>query len=208
MPGVSLRRDSFLTVIPKALADEAAHRADAHVLSERELFEALYRRMRALAGANAPDLDDLVQVAAEQVFLKLPSFEGRSEFLTWVYAVCYRVLLKQRRWYRRWSLRFRLEQEDDPVPSVTDEASPSANVERSERARSLQAGLARLSERHRAVVVLHDLEELSIAEVAVIVDCSELTARSRLRDGRRQLRKLLSSDAAFAYGGQHELTPF
>jgi RNA polymerase sigma-70 factor (ECF subfamily) len=128
--------------------------------------------------------------------------------LTWVYAVCYRVLLKQRRWYRRWSLRFRLEQEDDPVPSVTDEASPSAHVERSERARSLQASLARLSERHRAVVVLHDLEELSIAEVAVIVDCNELTARSRLRDGRRQLRQLLSSDAAFAYGGQHELTPF
>jgi len=196
-----------LTVIPKALADEAARLRDARVLSERELFDVLYRRMRALAGANAPDLDDLVQLAAEQVFKKLPSFEGRSEFLTWVYAVCYRVLLKQRRWYRRWSVRFRLEQEDDPVPSVTDAALPCASIERRERARSLQAGLALMSERYRAVVVLHDLEELSIAEVAVIVDCNELTARSRLRDGRKQLRALLSSDAAFAYGGQHELTP-
>jgi RNA polymerase sigma-70 factor (ECF subfamily) len=196
-----------LTVIPKAPADEGARRADARALSERELFEVLYRRMRALAGANAPDLDDLVQLAAEQVFKRLPSFEGRSEFLTWVYAVCYRVLLKQRRWYRRWSLRFRLEQENDPVPSVTDEALPSANIERRERARSLQAGLARLSEQHRAVIVLHDLEEMSIAEVAVIVDCNELTARSRLRDGRKRLRAWLSSDAAFAYGGQHELTP-
>jgi RNA polymerase sigma-70 factor, ECF subfamily len=196
-----------LTVIPKVLTDEAARRADARALSERELFEALYRRMRALAGANAPDLDDMVQLAAEQVFKKLPSFEGRSELLTWIYAVCYRVLLKQRRWYRRWSLRFQLEHENDPVPSVTDDALPSANVERLERARSLQAGLARLSERHRAVVVLHDLEELSIAEVAVIVDCNELTARSRLRDGRKQLRAWLSSDAALAYGGQHELTP-
>jgi RNA polymerase sigma-70 factor, ECF subfamily len=196
-----------VTVISKALADETARLADPRALSERELFEALYRRMRALAGGNAPDLDDLVQLAAEQVFKKLPSFEGRSELMTWVYAVCYRVLLKQRRWYRRWSLRFRLEQEDDPVLSASEDALPSADVERRQRARSLQAGLARLSERQRAVVVLHDLEELSIAEVAVIVDCNELTARSRLRDGRKQLRALLNADATFAYGGQHELTP-
>jgi RNA polymerase sigma-70 factor (ECF subfamily) len=196
-----------VTAISKALADEATRRGDPLPLSERELFEALYRRMRALAGSKAPDLDDLVQQAAEQVLKKLPSFEGRSELLTWVYAVCYRVLLKQRRWYRRWSLRFRLEQEDDPVLCVSDEALPSAAAERRERALSLQAGLARLSERHRAVVVLHDLEELSIAEVAMIVDCNELTARSRLRDGRKQLRVLLGSTGALSYGGQHELTP-
>jgi len=196
-----------VTAISKALADEATRRGDPLPLSERELFEALYRRMRALAGSKAPDLDDLVQQAAEQVLKKLPSFEGRSELLTWVYAVCYRVLLKQRRWYRRWSLRFRLEQEDDPVLCVSDEALPSAAAERRERALSLQAGLARLSERHRAVVVLHDLEELSIAEVAMIVDCNELTARSRLRDGRKQLRALLGSTGALSYGGQHELTP-
>jgi RNA polymerase sigma-70 factor (ECF subfamily) len=196
-----------VTAISKALADEATRRGDPLPLSERELFDALYRRMRALAGSKAPDLDDLVQQAAEQVLKKLPSFEGRSELLTWVYAVCYRVLLKQRRWYRRWSLRFRLEQEDDPVLCVNDEALPSAAAERRERTLRLQAGLARLSERHRAVVVLHDLEELSIAEVAMIVDCNELTARSRLRDGRKQLRALLGSTGALTYRGQHELTP-
>jgi len=190
-----------VTVTGKA---SAAPRTDGCALSERELFEAVHRRMRALAGSNATDLDDLVQVAAEQVFNKLPFFEGRSDLVTWIYAVCYRVLLKQRRWYRRWSLRFRLEQEGDPV--VVDESLPSAHVELQERARRLEAGLARLSERHRAVVVLHDLEELSVAEVALIVDSNELTVRSRLRDGRKQLRAWLSSDGAVAQGGQHELT--
>jgi RNA polymerase sigma-70 factor (ECF subfamily) len=190
-------------VTTKASADPAAPRTQQCALSQRELFDAVYRRMRALAGSHAADLDDLTQVAAEQVFAKLPSFEGRSELLTWVYAVCYRVLLKQRRWYRRWSLRFRLEQEGDPV--VADDSLPSAHVERYERARRLQAGLARLSERHRAVVVLHDLEELSVSEVALIVDSNELTVRSRLRDGRKQLRAWLSSDGALAQGGRHEL---
>jgi RNA polymerase sigma-70 factor (ECF subfamily) len=195
-----------VTVTPKSQTDQA-RTAEPRPLSERELFEAVFRHMRALAGSGASDLDDLVQLAAEQVFKKLPSFEGRSDVLTWVYAVCYRVLLKQRRWYRRWSVRFRLEQEGDASALVAAGALPGVELERRERARVLQAALSRLSERHRAVVVLHDLEELNIAEVALIVDCNELTARSRLRDGRKRLRALLAADPAFTWGGRHELTP-
>lgn len=173
-------------------------------MSERELFEALYRRMAALAGRSAPDLDDLVQQAAEQVFKNRASFEGRSELLTWVYAVCYRVLLKQRRWYRRWSLRFRLENDGDPTPR--EETLPNAELERRDRARRLQDGLDRLNERQRAVVVLHDLEELSISEIAAIVHCNELTVRSRLRDGRKLLRKILVADDTFSLRRQRELS--
>jgi len=180
--------------------------AEPQALSEYELFDAVYLRMRKLAGAGAPDLDDLVQVAAEQVFKSLPAFEGRSQLLTWVYAICYRVLLKQRRWYRRWQMRFRLEHQGDPVPTASDDWLPSTDIERRERAHALQNALAQLSERHRAVLVLHDLEELSIAEVALIVDCNELTCRSRLRDGRKRLRTLLSADPIFAPGGSRGLT--
>lgn len=78
-----------------------------------------------------------------------------------------------------------------------DETLPGAMLERRERARRLQAALDRLSERHRTVVVLHDVEELSIAEIAGIVGSNELTVRSRLRDGRKRLRVLLSADQEF-----------
>lgn len=182
-----------------------ASKGASHLVSEREIFEALYRRMAALAGRTAPDLDDLVQLAAEQVFKSRGSFEGRSEFSTWIYGVCYRVLLKQRRWYRRWSARFRLEQAGDPTP--TDDTLPSAAMERRERARRLQAALDHLSERHRAVVMLHDVQELSISEIAVVVGSNELTVRSRLRDGRKRLRDLLSGDQDFPLKGQRELSP-
>lgn len=163
--------------------------------------------MSSLAGSHASDLDDLVQLAAEQIFKKLGSFAGKSELSTWVYGVCYRVLLKQRRWYRRWSVRFRFEQEGDPVTAVGAEALPNAEIERRERARLLHTALSQLSDKHRAVIVLHDLEELSIAEVASIVDCNELTARSRLRDARKRMRALLDADPAFTWGGRRELTP-
>lgn len=161
--------------------------------------------MRTLAGSNASDLDDLVQVAAEQVFRDLPAFTGRSDVLTWVYTVCYRVLLKQRRWYRRWSLRFHFQDED--VEHVSQEPSPQASVEAYESVQRLHVALARMSDKYRAVVVLCDLEELSVHEVATIVDCNELTVRSRLRDGRKQLKRLLEADSAQTYGGSHELTP-
>lgn len=173
-------------------------------MNERDLFEAVYRCMATLAGRSAPDLDDLVQQAAEQVIKSRQRFEGRSDLSTWIYAVCYRVLLKHRRWYRRWSVRFRLEQEGDPTPR--DENLPGATLERRERARRLQAALDRLSEPHRAAVVLHDVEELSVAEIACIVGSNEMTVRSRLRDGRRRLRELLNADRGFLMEGQRELS--
>lgn len=161
--------------------------------------------MRALAGSGAPDLDDLVQLAAEQVFCSLPSFAGRSELLTWVYGVCYRVLLNHRRWYRRWRLRFSFQNDDEQAQS--QEPLPSAALEARERAQRLQVALAKMSDKYRAVVVLHDLEELNIKEVAQIVRANELTVRSRLRDGRKHLLRLLQADSELAtYGDQHELT--
>ena len=161
--------------------------------------------MRVLAGYGTSDLDDLVQLAAEQVFASLPTFDGRSELLTWIYSVCYRVLLNQRRWYKRWSVRFTFSEDD--VDTVGDQPLPSATIEARERSCRLHGALARMSEKYRAVVVLHDLEELSLREVAGIVNCNELTARSRLRDGRKQLRKLLETDPELTHGGRHELTP-
>lgn len=147
-----------------------------------------------------------MQVAAEQVFRSFGTFQGRSDLTTWVYSICYRVLLRQRLWYRRWRLRFTLA--EDELPEVaTDELTAGAALEARERALQLRQALAQLSDKYRAVVVLHDLEELPVREIARIVDANELTVRSRLRDGRKQLYKVLQAAAAAgAYGGEHELT--
>ena len=174
-------------------------------LNERALFEMVHRRMRSLAGAGASDLDDLVQIAAEQVFRKLGCFDGRSELTTWVYAVCYRALLHHRRWYRRWSVRFHHAQENELAQLPGTNGSPARSLERRELARALDAALSRLSEQQRAVIVLHDLEDLSIAEVAQIVACKELTARSRLRDARKRLRAILQTEQGAAWKGDYEL---
>ena len=163
--------------------------------------------MRALAGANAGDLDDLIQIAAQQAFQNIARFDGHCEVTTWVYAVCYRVLLHQRRWYRRWRLRFSLVEPNDDA--VDDSPTPADLVEARSRTRQLQRVLGRMSDKYRAVVVLHDLQELKISEVALIVEASELTVRSRLRDGRKQLAKLLEADASSEpLGASHGLNSY
>jgi RNA polymerase sigma-70 factor (ECF subfamily) len=178
-------------VVPALDLGSAFNRTDRRVshASERELFEMVYCSMRSIAGPQATDLDDLVQAAAEQVMKSLPAFDQRSELRTWVYAVSYRVLLRQRRWYRRWTARFSLGVEQHEQPS--DAALPSEQLEARERAREVHEVLAQVSDKYRAVVILHDLEERSIAEIAEIVGAGELTVRSRLRDGRKQLAKLV-----------------
>jgi RNA polymerase sigma-70 factor (ECF subfamily) len=174
-------------------------------VSERQLFDAVRRRMRALAGRGASDLDDLVQIAAEQVFRALDSFDGRSDLMTWVYSICYRVLLRHRAWYRRWQLRFSLELDAESVTS--EGASPSSSLEARESLRQLHVALTQLSDKYRSVVVLHDLEQLSVKEIAKIVGVHEPTVRSRLRDGRKQLQRLMQAAATHSTGGRHELEP-
>ena len=177
-------------------------------LTERQLYEAVHARMRALAGPTADDLDDLIQSAAEQVFRSIERFDGRCALRTWIFAVCYRVLLGHRRWYRRWRLRFtRLDPDDDVAEEA---ATPSDLLEARAGARQLHRALAALSDKYRAVVVLHDLEELKVSEIAPIVSASELTVRSRLRDGRKQLTKLLlqAEAAPQPFGATHELKSY
>lgn len=161
-----------------------------------ELLKMLYRQMRALAGPR-PDLDDLVQMAAEKVLGALPRFEGRSALSTFVYGVAYRTLLGHDRWYRRWSRRFSYADDHGGVDTESDTESTEQAAVRARRAASLHRALAELPPCKRAVIVLHDLEGVEMREIATIVDANERTVRSRLRDGRRKLQEILVNDPLF-----------
>ena len=187
---------------PPEVGERGAHGVLEHGAAERaaaklrgEVLSLLYRQMHALAG-RATDLDDLVQMAAEQVFRSLSSPEGRSAPSTWTYRICYHTLLRQRRWHRRWLQRFSYA-EDLPHAEAADERDSGQLLEQRERARRLRAALERVSPKRRAVVILHDLEELEVVEIAAIVGANEGTVRSRLRDGRKRLAEELESDAYF-----------
>jgi RNA polymerase sigma-70 factor (ECF subfamily) len=189
-------------VTSKAVSDLAtqagvrsASQAGATTVDTTALLELLYRQLRALAGPR-PDLDDIVQAAALRALKSLDSFEGRSQFSTWTYGVCYRTLLDHDRWGGRFRRRFSFVA-DVARLQPRSKFDSEAQLLQAERARRLHAALDRLPDAKRAVLVLHDLEGLSAPEVAEITKSKEGTVRSRLRDGRRRLSELLRDDPLF-----------
>jgi RNA polymerase sigma-70 factor (ECF subfamily) len=163
-------------------------------LSWDELVAVVHRQMRSLVGSNR-DLEDLTQVALEQVVRSTPRFRGDAELTTFTYKVCVHVVMNQWRWWRRWTLRFQLgSASTEPVDT---RSSPAHLVIERERAERLYACLERISAAKRVVLTLHDLEELPASRVAEIVGCPEPTVRSRLRKARRELAELLRLDPAF-----------
>jgi RNA polymerase sigma-70 factor, ECF subfamily len=192
-------RDVSLPFSSEALPPETllgVHGTDVVHPPARDLLRLLYRQMRVLAGPR-PDLDDLVQCAAERMLRALPRFEGRSMLSTFAYGVAYRTLLGHDRWYRRWSRRFSFsEDQPGPEPVQSGENTEEA-TSRAERSASLHRALGELAPAKRAVIVLHDLEGVSLKDVATIVGANERTVRSRLRDGRKKLAEILLADPAF-----------
>jgi RNA polymerase sigma-70 factor, ECF subfamily len=168
---------------------------------EAQVFSLVYRQMHAFYGRWRSDFEDLVQAAAEQALRSLPSFRRESELSTWTYQICYRAVLRHRRWYKRWLRRFTL---DAPASEAIDLDSAEARLQQRERLARLTDALDGLSEKRRAVVVLRDIEGLGIPAIATIVGANEATVRSRLRDGRRQLAAFLRADPYFGVDAREE----
>jgi RNA polymerase sigma-70 factor (ECF subfamily) len=147
--------------------------------------------------ANHEDANDLAQEAFIKAFQALRSFKGGSSFYTWVYRIAVNKtinFLKQRKNKAQMSLDdldFNAEHDPDLVALIS-EKTPRREVNLAELQEKLNAAMQKLSEPHRLVVTLHDVQGLSHEEIAKIMDCNIGTVRSRLFYARQQLQAYLS----------------
>jgi RNA polymerase sigma-70 factor (ECF subfamily) len=147
--------------------------------------------------SNHEDAHDLVQDTFIKAFRALKSFKGDSSFYTWVYRIAVNKtinFLKQRKNRVHVSLNdvdFHAENDPDLVALVSDK-TPRRDLNLLELQEKLNAAMLRLSEHHRMVVTLHDIQGLSHEEIGKIMDCNVGTVRSRLFYARQQLQAYLS----------------
>lgn len=143
------------------------------------------------------DAEDVVQAAFLRAYRALPNFRGQSAFSSWLYRIAVNTALnhlKQRRRHAALSLH-ELEPAaglDPAFRELVTRTGPDREAQIAELQRKLNEALQQLSEKHRTVVVLHDIQGLQHDEIARIMGCSEGTVRSRLFYARQLLQGLLS----------------
>ena len=147
--------------------------------------------------SNHEDANDLVQETFVKAYRALKSFKGDSSFYTWIYRIAVNKtinFLKQRKNRIHLSLHdvdFNAENDPD-LGALVSEKTPRRDLNLSELQEKLNSAMLKLSEHHRMVVTLHDIQGLSHEEIGAIMDCNVGTVRSRLFYARQQLQAHLA----------------
>jgi RNA polymerase sigma-70 factor (ECF subfamily) len=148
--------------------------------------------------SNHEDANDLAQEAFVKAWKALKHFKGDSSFYTWIYRIAVNHTLnhlKQRRNRTQHlslnDLDFNAEHDPDLVQLISDK-NPRQEANLKELGEKLNAAVLKLSEEHRAVVTMHDIQGMPHDEIAKVLECNPGTVRSRLYYARQQLQAWLS----------------
>lgn len=171
--------------------------------SYEELIRRHQRKIYALVynmTSNKEDAEDMVQDVFVKAFASLKNFKGDSSFYTWVYRIAVNRtinFLKKRKRNPDLSLDD-MDQAIERDPAYVElraRESPVRDAGLSELQKKLNEALQTLSEKHRTVVVLHDIQGVPHEEIARMIGCSEGTVRSRLFYARQHLQRELAEFA-------------
>ena len=199
--GAAAARGSAITTRDQLVAERTEEADSELVLRARDGDLAAYsvlvnRYQRAVYGIvsrmvpSRDDADDLVQDVFVLAYRSIGRFRGDSAFSTWLHSIAVNTTIKHLKKMRaRQAMSI-----DDPETGVENSlaseraSSPSDATEERERQKAVRSAVEKLSEKHRAVVVLHYFEDYTCEEIAKILNCSVGTVWSRLHYACRKLR--------------------
>src|SRR5437660_1489813 len=183
----------------------AAQKGDAQAF--RELVVKYQRRVYQLALGMMKDPDDAMDISQEtfvRVHRYLPSFKGDSSFFTWTYRIAMNLCLDAQRRKGRVTRVDAEEGDEAEIEAAMDPpsaalAGPQRSVLNAELRDRIEEALASLSENHRAILLLREVEGLSYEDLAKVLGIRKGTVMSRLFHARlkmqSKLREYLGEDA-------------
>ena len=188
MPGDSTAPDPDLELVKRARNGETRAFDALVVKYSPKLYGLIYNMT-----SHREDTHDLLQDVFAKAFRSLGRFGGRSTFYTWVYAIAVNMtlnFLKKRK--RRGGLSLNdIETGVLNDPALVDKdiaANPDQQSRVHELQKRLNEAMQALSEDHRAVVTMFDVQGLPHSEISKILKVSEGTVRSRLHYAHLQLQ--------------------
>jgi RNA polymerase sigma-70 factor (ECF subfamily) len=166
-----------------------------HSLVEQYQYR-LVRYLIYLLGRR-DEVDDLVQETWVRVLERGRSYDGRSRFEPWLFAIARNLTIDHMRRRKTWSLVTDLDPDDDregdttPRSPASNDPSPFVLAAHTEDAQRLAQSMQTLDFIYREVLVLRFQEDLSLQEVATVVGAPVSTVASRIYRGLQTLRTLL-----------------
>lgn len=163
---------------------------------QRKVYAVAYGFLR-----NQEDALDVVQESFIKVHRYIGKFEGNSSFYTWLYRIVANLCIDHLRKAKRhrdveFNDGLRHDGKDEPpsdlLPHLAQFGDPSDMLRRKEILAAVEASLEHLSDKHRAVIVMRELQGMSYEEMAQAMKCSKGTIMSRLFHARRNMQKLLT----------------
>jgi RNA polymerase sigma-70 factor (ECF subfamily) len=154
----------------------------------RRYNQRLYRVARGILRDNA-EAEDVMQDTYVRAYQHLGQFSGRAPFSAWLTRIAVNEALARLRLRGRNVQLSELEDEGDfPVRIIEGSPNPEQNASRAELGQLLEEALLDLPENLRIVVMLRDVEELSISETAAALELTEENVKVRLHRGRAMAR--------------------
>ncbi len=155
-----------------------------------DLMPRLYPLCLKMAG-NSYDAEDCLQNALVRILEKIDSFTGKSSFYTWAYRICLNICYdyfrhKKRKKEDLWDDR----QAEYPVHQA-DRDQAADLLEQKEAVKQIREALLSLPERYRETLILFELGDFGIKEIAGLQNIPQGTVKSRLSRGRVLLAELL-----------------
>lgn len=157
----------------------------------RKYQDRLYNGMVQIV-RNESEAEDVVQDAFVLAFTKLRTFKGNSAFYTWLYRIAYNVAITRLR-RRKPTVSIEGASESSRLDFADQGPPPDAHLQSEEQVRQLNLAMERLSQEHRAILVLREMDGLDYDAISEILDLPIGTVRSRLHRARGQLKSHLQT---------------
>ncbi len=139
---------------------------------------------------SVEDARDIVQDAFVQAYVKLETFQRNAAFYTWVYRIALNGAISSRR-RKRPAVSLDAAREGIGLEPACGQAAPGDRLEQQEVAGQVRAALAALTDEHRTILVMREMDGHDYETIAELLELPVGTVRSRLHRARLELRDQL-----------------
>ena len=158
----------------------------------RPHLDHMYRLAYRFCG-DRDNAEDLVQDVLTKLYVRQAELAGIDHLQSWLAKVIYRHFIDNTRRQSRSPLQPIEDIGEGFDPPAKQDSQPDRQVEREQVSRQLQHAVDQLSEEHRIIIFLHDIEGYPLKEIQDILGVPLGTLKSRLHRARVQLREILNN---------------